>query len=167
VLWFVHADTQIDEGAHAQLVAAMSDPSVIGGGLTLAFDRRSVGLDALAWTSNQRARRLGWIFGDQAMFIRRDTFALLGGFADFPLMEDLEMSRRLRAHGRLVLLPATSTASSRRFDVHGTWSMLAYMQWLKLLYFRGVPPQALHDRYIAGPPWRRPLTRRNIAHAHQ
>ena len=162
VLWFVHADTRIHDDGYAQLIAAISDPAVLGGGFTLAFDRRSPGLNALAWTSNQRARRLGWIFGDQAMFVRRNAFARVGGFPDLPLMEDLEMSRRLRAVGRLVVLPATSTASSRRFDVHGPWSMLIYMQWLKLLYFRGVAPSALLARYVAGPPWRRLLAGRAV-----
>jgi rSAM/selenodomain-associated transferase 2/rSAM/selenodomain-associated transferase 1 len=154
VLWFVHADTVVAPAALVQLRAALADPAVVGGGLTLRFDRRSVGLDYLAWTSNQRARRLHWIFGDQAMFVRRTTFDALGGFPEIPIMEDLEMSRRLARRGRLVLLRATSTASARRFDAHGTWQMVAFMQYLKALYFAGVSPERIRRRYEAGP-WRR------------
>ncbi len=152
VLWFVHADTVLDPAALGELRAALGDPDVVGGGLRLRFDARSPALDYLAWISNHRARRLHHIFGDQAMFVRRDVFDDLGGFPDLPLMEDLELARRLHRRGRLVLLPATSTASARRFTEHGTWAMIAFMQYLKVLYFAGVDPQFVHRRYTAGPP---------------
>ncbi|MGH8922195.1 MAG: hypothetical protein ACRD0H_28305, partial [Actinomycetes bacterium] len=64
----------------------------------------------------------------------------------------LEMSRRLRRTGRLAVLPATATTSARRFTEHGTWRTLAFMQYLKLLYFLGADPQRISDRYQAGPP---------------
>jgi rSAM/selenodomain-associated transferase 2 len=158
VLWFQHADTRVDPGALGQVRSAMADPAVVGGGLTLRFDRRSPGLDYVAATSNARARRLHWVFGDQAMFIRRSVFEELGGFPELPVMEDLEMSRRLVRAGRMVLLPATSTASARRFDEHGTVRLLVFMQWLKVLYFAGVAPAELARRYAAGPRW--PVGRR-------
>ena len=85
------------------------------------------------------------------MFIRRTVFEALGGFPDLAIMEDLEMSRRLHRRGRLSLLPATSTAASRRLIAHGTWRMIAFMQYLKLLYFAGVDPEAIRARYTAGP----------------
>ncbi|OII65582.1 hypothetical protein BJP40_01490 [Streptomyces sp. CC53] len=151
ILWFVHADTAVDPDALDQIRAAFADPAVVGGGLTIRFDRRTPGLNYLAWTSNARARRLHHIFGDQAMFVRRTAFDTLGGFPDLAIMEDLEMSRRLHRHGRLRLLPATSTASSRRLVAHGTWRMIAFMQYLKLLYFAGVDPEAIRIRYTAGP----------------
>lgn len=157
VLWFVHADTTVEPAALEQLQAALSEDRVVGGGLTLHFDRRSLGLDYLRWSSNQRARRLGWIFGDQAMFVRRDAFEAAGGFPDQVLMEDLELARRLLRIGELRVLRARCTASVRRFDAHGTWSLLLYMQYLKALYFAGVDPAAIARRYTSGPPWRRPF----------
>jgi rSAM/selenodomain-associated transferase 2 len=163
VLWFVHADTRIAPAALGQIRAALADPATAGGGLTLRFDRTGPALRWIAWTSNLRARYLRWVFGDQAMFIRRTAFDALGGFPDLPLMEDLEMSRRLRRHGKVVLLPAASTASARRFTKHGAWRMLAFMQYLKLLYFAGVSPQRIHDLYRAGPrglAWSGPRLRR-------
>ncbi|MHA6757109.1 TIGR04283 family arsenosugar biosynthesis glycosyltransferase [Streptacidiphilus sp. PAMC 29251] len=119
ILWFIHADTAIDPEALGQIRAALADPAVVAGGLTLRFDRRTPALNYLAWTSNARARRLHHFFGDQAMFIRRTAFDALGGFPDLAIMEDLEMSRRLHRRGQLRLLPATSTASSRRLVAHG------------------------------------------------
>lgn len=151
ILWFLHADTRIDPAALGQIRAAMADPGVVGGGLSIRFDRASPALGYLAWSSIQRARRLGHIFGDQAMFVRRTVFDRLGGFADIPLMEDFDLSRRLRGRGRLVVLDATSTASARRFETHGTWRMIAFMQYLKLLFVAGADPHRIASRYQAGP----------------
>jgi rSAM/selenodomain-associated transferase 2 len=151
VLWFVHADTVVEPAALGQIIAALKDPDVVGGGLSLRFDRDTASLRWLAWASNQRARRLGQIFGDQAMFVRRTVFDRLGGFPDFPLMEDFEFSRRLHRTGRLMLLPAISTASARRFEQHGTWPMIALMQVIKIRYLFGASPEALRARYAAGP----------------
>jgi len=154
VLWFVHADCRIEPQALGQLRTALADPAVVAGGLSLRFDRHSVGLDYLAWSSTKRARRLHQVFGDQAMFVRRDAFEALGGFPEIALMEDLELSRRLARIGRLAVLPATSTASSRRLVEHGTWSMIVFMQMLKAGYFLGVEPEKLCRHYGNGPPWR-------------
>lgn len=151
VLWFVHADTTIAPDALTAIRAALTDPRVVGGGLRLRFDRSTAALRYLAWASNHRARRLHHVFGDQAMFLRRSAFDALGGFPDLPILEDLELSRRLARTGRLAVLDATSTASARRFEAHGTWRMLGFMQWLKLLYFVGVDPTSIAARYAAGP----------------
>ena len=160
VLWFVHADTRLDPRAPAALRAALADPAVAAGGFRLRFDRDTPTLRWLAWTSNVRARRTGWIFGDQAMFVRRGVLTALGGVPAIPLMEDLELSRRLRRGGhRTVLLDPPSTASSRRFDEHGTVAMIVRMQLLKLAYLRGVPPEELRRRYTARSRWRTALDR--------
>ncbi|MGQ0632274.1 MAG: TIGR04283 family arsenosugar biosynthesis glycosyltransferase [Sporichthyaceae bacterium] len=157
VLWFVHVDALIDPLALRQIHDALRDPGVVGGGLSLRFDARSRGLDFLAWSSNLRARRLGQVFGDQALFVRRERFDALGGFPALALMEDFELSRRLHRTGRLVVLAATSTASARRLQAHGVWRMIAFMQGLKLAHLAGLDPERIRRRYEAGPPW--PLRR--------
>ena len=164
VLWFVHADVAVDRHALGQLRAVLADDAVVGGGCTLRFDARSPGLDYLAWSSTQRARHLHQVFGDQALFVRRTDFEALGGFPDLPIMEDLELSRRLARRGRLVVLDATVTASARRFEAHGTWSMIAYMQYLKVLHFAGADPDGIARRYRDGPPWRRGDVGKSGAH---
>ncbi len=150
VLWFVHADCVVPALALRLISQTLADPDVVGGGLTLRFDQRSAGLDWLAYTSNIRARRLGWIFGDQAMFVRRRVFDAVGGFPVLPLMEDLEMCRMLRRHGRLAVLPVAATASARRLVEHGPWRMNVLMQLLKLQYLLGVDPERIRRRYEAG-----------------
>ncbi|MGH9089185.1 MAG: TIGR04283 family arsenosugar biosynthesis glycosyltransferase [Acidimicrobiales bacterium] len=153
VVWFVHADVTVAPSALDELRTVLADPGVVGGGLSLRFDARSVGLAYLAWSSTRRARHLQQVFGDQALFVRRRVLDEVGGFPDLPIMEDLELCRRLRRRGRLAVLPATATASARRFADHGTWSMIAYMQYLKALYVAGIDPEGIARRYGAGPPW--------------
>lgn len=150
VLWFVHTDCTVAPEALAELRAALADPRVVGGGLRIRFDARTPGCEFLRVTSNWRARVLGQVFGDQAMFVRRDVFDALGGFPEMPLMEDYEMSRRLRARGRLVVLRAETTASARRILAHGPWRMTVLMQWLKLQYVAGVDPERIRRRYERG-----------------
>lgn len=150
VLWFVHVDCEVPAAALAQLRAALDDPTVVGGGLRIRFDQRSAGLWWLRVTSNLRARWLGLVFGDQAMFVRRAVFDELGGFPSLPLMEDLEMSRMLRRRGRIVVLDATVTASARRIAHHGPWRMAVLMQWLKLRYLLGMDPELIRRRYERG-----------------
>jgi rSAM/selenodomain-associated transferase 2 len=155
VLWFVHADTRLAPGAFDQLLSALRDPAVLGGGFRIRFDRGGPALRWLQWTSNLRARHLHWIFGDQAMFVRREPFEAVGGFGDLVLMEDLDLCRRLRRvrrGGRLALLRGPSTASARRFTEQGTVRMIVRMQWCKLLYFAGVPPEDIRRRYTAARP---------------
>lgn len=150
VLWFIHADCRVPPDALGLIQRALQDPGVVGGGLQLSFDQRSLGLDYLAASSNLRARRLNWIFGDQAMFVRREVFDAAGGFPPLPLMEDLEISRILRRRGRLVVLPTTLTASARRLVEQGVWRMIVLMQVLKLQYLLGVDPERIRRRYEAG-----------------
>jgi rSAM/selenodomain-associated transferase 2 len=147
VLWFVHADAELDPGALPALRAALADPRVVGGGCRLRFDRTGPVLRWLQWTSNLRARYLHWIFGDQAMFVRRDAFDAVGGFPGIPIMEDLELSRRLARRGRLAVLPTPCTASARRLVEQGPARMLVLMQLYKLQYFLGVEPDTIRRRY--------------------
>lgn len=156
VLWFIHADTEIDATALGQMRHALADERVVGGGLSLRFDQRSPSLDFLARASTARAKRLHHIFGDQALFVRRSVFDALGGFPDLPLMEDLELSRRLHRLGRTVVITATSTASARRLTAHGTVRMIVFMQYLKLRYLIGADAERLNLRYQRGPGLRLP-----------
>lgn len=150
VLWFVHVDCVVPAAALTALYEALTDPRVVAGGLALRFDRRGAGLDWLAWTSNHRARRLGWIFGDQALFVRRAVFEAVGGYPDLPLMEDLALCRTLRRAGRLVVLPTAVIASSRRLVANGPWRMTLLMQSLKVRYFLGGDLDRIQARYEAG-----------------
>ena len=96
-----------------QALAAV-DETFVGGAYYRAFDRRHPHCRWLEPIERWHNRTFGALFGDQSIFVRRSHFAHLGGFADLPLMEDLEFSKRLRQSGRLVLLDPPVATSPRK-----------------------------------------------------
>lgn len=147
ILWFIHADSFVDETALTNIQVAFRKNEIIGGGLTLRFVEDSWSLRLIAKLSNIRARSLHWIFGDQSMFVRRRDFEAVGGFPNISIMEDLEISRQLIGRGKLVVLPAVSRTSARRFLENGTWKTITRMQAMKMQYFLGVHPDVLLRKY--------------------
>jgi rSAM/selenodomain-associated transferase 2 len=112
---FLHADTELPAGAVSAIRSALDEPSVVGGNFRLRFGNGSP-VDRLfdACVLFQQ-RALGAFFGDSAIFCRRGTLVVAGGVPELPLFEDLELVRRLRAHGRLVQLPLSVRTSDRRY----------------------------------------------------
>ncbi len=116
VLVFLHADTVLLSGSIDALRAALRDQSVVGGGFERRYCSSSRLLAATSALGNLRARRLGWFFGDQAIFVRRRVFNDLGGFPEEPLFEDLDFTRRLRRCGQTRLIAPGVETSARRFE---------------------------------------------------
>ena len=97
--------------------------------------------------TNLRTRLTGWPLGDQAHFVRRGVFEALGGYREWPILEDLDFIRRLRRYGRTVIIDRRATTSSRRFLRRGTLSTTATNYLIWLLYFAGVSPEKLARLY--------------------
>jgi rSAM/selenodomain-associated transferase 1 len=89
--------------------------------------------------------------GDQAMFVRRDVFEGLSGFADLPLMEDIELSKRLKKLSPPACVKIPVLTSARRWQQHGVWRTIVLMWRLRLAYFWGASPHALALRYGYAP----------------
>jgi rSAM/selenodomain-associated transferase 1 len=85
--------------------------------------------------------------GDQALFVSTDLFVGVGGFAAVPLMEDVEMSKRLRRHAKPLCIYEKVVTSSRRWQDKGVFRTIFLMWWLRLLYFLGVNPHYLVKQY--------------------
>jgi GT2 family glycosyltransferase len=94
-----------------------------------------------------RSRRGGTLYGDQSIFVRREVFLQLGGFAKIPLMEDVEFSRRLRAAGKIALLDPPTQTSARRHAGRGAWRTSVQNALFIVLYRFGVAPERLHRWY--------------------
>jgi hypothetical protein len=94
-----------------------------------------------------RSRLTGIATGDQAIFVRRDLFARVGGFPDQPLMEDIELSKRLRKTSRPACLRQRVTTSGRRWEQRGVLRTIALMWALRGLYWIGFPPERLARLY--------------------
>ena len=134
VVLFLHADTRLPSGWRRAVREALQDPSVAGGAFRLRFDDRRASIRLLEWGARLRAEWLGLPYGDQALFVRRSLLESIGGVPDAPVMEDLDLVRAIRAHGRLALLPLPATTSARRHLEGGVWAtaaqhMLALAAW--------------------------------------
>jgi len=151
VLLFLHADTWLPDGATPLIEGALADPAVVGGRFDVRFDTRRRVLRTVAWFMNARSRATSICTGDQAIFVRRAAFEAVGGYPDIPLMEDIELSRRLRARGRLAALRARVTTSARKWEREGPLRTIGLMWTLRLLHFFGVAPARLHRWYYGAP----------------
>ncbi len=142
ILWFVHADTRLPEGAAGEVLRAV-DAGAVAGAFRLRFDGGGLALRAVAWGANLRVALTGVPFGDQALFARRDVCARVGGVPPWPLFEDVELARRLRRAGPLRVLAPAVVTSARRYREHGVVpTMLANLR-LQILYAAGVSPERL------------------------
>ena len=90
---------------------------------------------------------MGPLFGDQSIFVKADVFHEMGGFADIPIMEDIEFSRRLRRRGRIVLLDPPLWSSPRRFRGLGNLRTSVSQRRVRRVFFPRVPPDKLHSWY--------------------
>jgi hypothetical protein len=96
---------------------------------------------------NARSRLTGIATGDQAIWVEADLFRQLGGYAELPLMEDIELSRRLRAVSRPSCLREQVLTSGRRWEQRGVWRTIFLMWRLRWLYWRGRPAEQLAQAY--------------------
>jgi GT2 family glycosyltransferase len=94
-----------------------------------------------------RSRLSGIATGDQAIFVRRDAFHAVGGFPELPLMEDIELCKRLKRLGRPLCLRERVVTSGRRWEKNGILPTVALMWRLRLAYFFGADPKRLAHRY--------------------
>jgi rSAM/selenodomain-associated transferase 2 len=146
-LLFLHADTRLPPGAAEAVLDALADPAVAYGRFDVRFDSRRPAFRLIAGLMNARSRLTGICTGDQAIFVRRATFAALRGYADIALMEDVELTRRLKRAGRLAALRLRVTTSGRKWEREGVARTVVLMWALRFLYAVGVQPDRLHRWY--------------------
>lgn len=146
-LLFLHADTRLPPDGLDALSAALADKKYVWGRFDVEITGRPLMLKVIATLMNWRSRLTGIATGDQAMFIRRQAFETLGGFPDQPLMEDIELSKRLLTVSRPACLYQRVSTSGRRWESRGVWRTIWLMWRLRWLYWRGVSPGVLAERY--------------------
>ena len=149
VLIFLHADTRPPADALEQIENGLSKGRRWGR-FDVELDGRHPWLPAIAFSMNLRSRLSGIATGDQAIFVPRDLFDQVGGFPDQPLMEDIELSRRLLRHGRPACLACRVRTSARRWETQGVTKTILLMWWLRLRYFFGTGPDKLAAAYQTG-----------------
>jgi rSAM/selenodomain-associated transferase 2 len=146
VFWFLHADTIIPRGSVELIENALRDDRVVGGNFEVRFDGSGAAVWFMNWLYPQ-LRRLELIYGDSAIFVRREAYLKSGGFKSLPIFEDLDLLRRLKSVGEFAHLPATVITSSRRLE--GGSFVITFTRWvvMQCLYWIGVNPEGLGRFY--------------------
>ena len=149
-LLFVHADARLNAGWDGELHRADADVRVVGGSFRFALDSPSRAARIIEWGVARRVRWLELPFGDQALFVRRDVFRAIGGYRPLPLMEDVDLVRRLWTRGRLWHSDVPVHVSARRWQRDGWLRCSAENVALMALFFAGVAPERLARVYYRG-----------------
>ena len=138
ILWFVHADSRVTADAVHAIHEALADPRTVGGSFRFQVDSPRRVFRWIERAVDWRTRWLRTPYGDQGLFVRRDTFERLGGFAEEPILEDLYFVRAMRRTGRLAALPQPLRTSARRWDKAGVVRTTLRHQKILLLERLGV-----------------------------
>jgi rSAM/selenodomain-associated transferase 2 len=147
VFLFLHADTELPGGWRGLVNDALKKREVIGGAFRLSIDAKGARYRVIEFGAYLRSKLFGIMYGDQALFVRRDAFRKAGGFKNLPLMEDVDCVMRLRGFGRLALLNGSVKTSKRSWQKNGVLAA-TLRNWLVLmLYLIGVSPKTLYRLY--------------------
>lgn len=146
-LLFLHADTLLPEGYVETVRATLAQPGVSGGAFRFSTAGDFRGRRLIERGTNWRAANLQLPYGDQGLFVRRDTFFHAGGFPEQPIMEDFELARRLRRIGRVALAPTSVVTSGRRWRRLGPLRTTLVNQGVILGYAFGISPARLARWY--------------------
>jgi rSAM/selenodomain-associated transferase 2 len=142
-LLFLHADTRLHPGWRTAIDEADRDSSFVFGCYRFALDSASPFARIIELGVRVRVALLGLPYGDQALFVRKARFEDVGGFAEMPIMEDVDFVRRMHREGALFCSPLPVLTSARRWERDGWISRTVRHLVLIALYFCGVPPAQL------------------------
>jgi len=147
ILLFLHADTRLPEGFENHVQQVLAGRGVAAGAFKLKIDSNAGGLRLMERVANWRSRALQIPYGDQAIFLKKETFWELKGYPPAPIMEDFELIRRLRRRGRIKLAPAWATTSARRWIRLGVTRTWLLNQLIVIAYLCGFSTHRLARWY--------------------
>jgi len=147
ILWFIHADTLVSKYAAQQIDNVMKNERNHWGRFDIRLSGKHLLLRVVERLMNLRSCLTGIATGDQGIFVRRTCFEAIGGFRPIPLMEDIEISRRLKKWSRPCCIHETIITSSRRWEQNGVLRTILLMWRLRLAYALGVSPEKLAHEY--------------------
>ncbi len=147
VLLFLHADTFLPSDGVRSIRDSLRAPDVIGGRFQLGLSEKTIGFRLIAFLSTLRSRYLGITYGDQGIYVRRETFNAVGGFPPLQLFEDSEFCARVSRVGKFVMLNTRVCSSTRRWREQGFVRTVVWMWVLRMLYTCSVSDVALSRWY--------------------
>jgi rSAM/selenodomain-associated transferase 2 len=149
-LLFLHADTRLPDQFMEHISRILATPGVSAGAFQLKLHPSLPGLGFIEHLANWRARAWQKPYGDQALFLRAERFHDLGGFPEISFLEDVELVRRLRRLGRIVIAPVPVISSSRRWQESGVFKTTLKNQIVLAGFWAGVAPDRLGHWYHQG-----------------
>ncbi len=147
ILLFLHSDTRLPDNADQLINQALQQDGKSWGRFDVRLSGKARLLRVVERMINWRSSFTGIATGDQAIFIKASTFKQIDGFADIPLMEDLDFSRRLKRITRPICIKTPVITSSRRWEQNGIIRTILLMWSLRLAYSLGVSPKTLKKYY--------------------
>ena len=146
IILFLHVDTEF-HSSHVSIIKKSYTEGFSSGRFDITFTDNSLTYRIISFFINMRSRLTKLSTGDQAMFMRREVFEQQGGFKDIPLMEDIEISKRLRTVGNVICLREKVVTSNRRWKNFGILKTIILMWKLRLLFWLGISPAKLAQIY--------------------
>lgn len=147
ILLFLHADTSLPDNADQLINQALQEDGKSWGRFNVRLSGKTWLLRIVEGMMNWRSCFTGIATGDQAIFVKASTFKQIGGFADIPLMEDIDLTRRLKRIKRPICIKTPVITSSRRWEENGIIRTILLMWSLRLAYALGVSPETLSKYY--------------------
>ncbi|MBW1893798.1 MAG: TIGR04283 family arsenosugar biosynthesis glycosyltransferase [Deltaproteobacteria bacterium] len=148
ILLFLHVDTILPENAVNHIISACSNEDIVGGAFDLGIASKKPTFRWIEKIASIRSRITRIPYGDQAIFIKNRFFQTVGGFKSIPIMEDVELMRRIRKKGeKIILISEPVKTSPRRWEEEGVLYCTARNLVLACLFFSGVNPEALKKYY--------------------
>ncbi len=145
ILIFLHADTRLPAGFDGCVRETLQKPGIAAGAFEFRLDRTSPSLRFIERVANWRSRRLQLPYGDQAIFLRAELFREIGGYAEIPIMEDVEMIRRLQKKGRIETVRSSAVTSARRWRQFGVWKTTLINELALAAYYLGISPLRIYS----------------------
>jgi rSAM/selenodomain-associated transferase 2 len=147
ILWFLHADCHPHPDSIEEMLRALGNPAVAGGGFEYDLDHPGLIFRLTEFFSNRKNRLLKLLYGDMGIFVRKEVFEKMGGFKEIPLMEDMDFCKRLKKHGKIIIIPKRISTSAKRWIEEGAVKNLVRNWLLQIAWSLGASPDALSKHY--------------------
>ena len=144
---FLHADTVLPEHWKDAVQRVLASPEQVGGAFAFGCDWNTPIMRLYARMINLRSRWMQRPYGDQGIFLRAETFRELGGYPEWPIMEDVELIRRLRKQGRIAIIDTPVITSARRWRELGPRGIFLRNQRCLMAYRLGVSVETIAKWY--------------------
>lgn len=147
ILLFLHIDTSLPDNFINLITQTLEHPEIIAGAFELAIEGKKSSLRWIEALVRMRSHLFSLPYGDQAIFIRKQTFLKIGGFSQMPIMEDFELIQRLKRQGKIAIAPGFVVTSGRRWQKLGVWQTTLINQLVIAGYYLGISPIKLSHFY--------------------